>query len=49
MLGLINLSIKAFVVDTFGESLWESILSKASINTTNWISSCPYDDKETTE
>ncbi len=48
MLGLLNLSIKDFIVDTFGVGLWESILSKTSI-ASNWISSCPYEDKETTE
>jgi hypothetical protein len=48
MLGLLNLSIKDFIIDTFGDSLWEFILSQADIST-NWISSCPYEDKETTE
>ena len=48
MLGLINLSIKDFVVESFGANVWEEIIAKLHINTF-WISSCPYEDKQTTE
>ena len=49
MLGLINLSLRDFIVDTFGADIWESIRSQTSITTTSWISSCPYSDNETFE
>ncbi|KAF8066284.1 Gucy1b1 [Scenedesmus sp. PABB004] len=46
MLGWINLSVQAFITDTFGADKWEEVLTASQVPAT-WVSSCPYSDKVT--
>jgi guanylate cyclase soluble subunit beta len=48
MLGWINLSIEAFITDTFGRAKWNEVVALSGVHT-NWVSSCPYSDKVTYE
>lgn len=48
MLGWINISIKAFICDTFGADKWEQVVTASGVSE-NWASSCPYSDKITYE
>ena len=47
MIGLINISIQAFVVDTFGDEAWRKVVEGSGVTSTTWISSCPYPDSTT--
>lgn len=46
MLGWINLSIEEFIRETFGEEKWQQVLKVSGVHR-NWVSSCPYPDKDT--
>ena len=46
MIGWINLSVKAFIVDTFGPDAWHTILEESG-EKEGWVSSCPYSDNVT--
>jgi guanylate cyclase soluble subunit beta len=46
MIGVINIAIRAFVVDTFGQAAWQQVVEGADVRP-NWISSCPYPDSHT--
>ncbi|KAG2499523.1 hypothetical protein HYH03_002469 [Edaphochlamys debaryana] len=46
MIGWINLSVEAFICDSFGRDAWLKIIKQAHVET-NWVSSCPYSDKIT--
>lgn len=48
MLGWINISIKDFLAEQFGEDKWEQILKVSGVHS-NWVSTCPYADKDTYE
>ncbi len=48
MLGWINLSIKSFIIDSFGAQAWEDVLQHSGVSA-DWVSSCPYSDKHTYE
>ncbi len=48
MLGWINISIEAFIVEAFGRDRWEQVIKAAGVET-NWVSTCPYSDKVTYE
>ncbi len=47
MLGLINLALEFYVVDTFGEDTWAAIKQAAGLQTQAWVSVCPYSDAQT--
>ncbi|PNW71315.1 hypothetical protein CHLRE_16g649050v5 [Chlamydomonas reinhardtii] len=46
MIGWINLSVEAFICDSFGRDAWLKIIEQAHVDC-NWVSSCPYPDKVT--
>jgi hypothetical protein len=46
MIGWINLSVKAFITDSFGADAWEKVLAESG-EKEHWISSCPYSDAVT--
>jgi hypothetical protein len=46
MIGWINLSVKAFIIDSFGPDAWAKILAESG-EKEEWISSCPYSDSVT--
>ncbi|GLI69453.1 hypothetical protein VaNZ11_014066 [Volvox africanus] len=46
MIGWINLSVEAFICDSFGRDAWLKIVEQAHVDS-NWVSSCPYPDKVT--
>ncbi|GFR46278.1 hypothetical protein Agub_g7832 [Astrephomene gubernaculifera] len=46
MIGWINLSVEAFICDSFGRDAWQRIVQEARVDC-NWVSSCPYPDKIT--
>lgn len=46
MIGWINLSVKAFITDSFGPDAWVKILAESG-EKEEWISSCPYSDSVT--
>ncbi len=48
MIGWINLSMEEFITESFGAGKWKEVLEKSKV-VPNWISSCPYADKDTHE
>jgi hypothetical protein len=46
MIGWINLSVKAFIIDVFGADVWTKILAESG-EEESWVSSCPYSDAVT--
>lgn len=49
MIGLINVSINAFVVEAFGQEAWAKIVEDSGTTSTDWITTCPYPDSITYE
>ena len=48
MLGLFNVSLEAFIVDTLGTETWERIREEAGLEAeASWVTSCPYADEQT--
>ena len=45
MLGLINQAFEAFIRSKYGDGMWDEIVLRCPSVETNWVSSCPYDDK----
>jgi hypothetical protein len=43
---MINISIQAFVEESFGEPAWQQVVEGAGVET-KWVSSCPYNDADT--
>lgn len=43
MLGLINNCLESFIVETFGEPIWNSVLEETNVQWP-WVSTCPYAD-----
>ena len=48
MIGWINLSVKAFIRDSFGDEAWLATVAKAHVDA-EWHSACPYPDSVTYE
>lgn len=46
MIGWINLSVEAFIRESFGDEAWEAILARTK-HDSKWVSSIPYPDKIT--
>jgi hypothetical protein len=47
MLGWINQMLQEFIVDTFGEGVWQQVLEKCDVPPDKWVSTCPYSDSYT--
>ena len=48
MIGWINLSVQAFITSKFGEEAWLKVIDESKV-VPQWISTCPYPDKQTYE
>jgi hypothetical protein len=46
MIGWINLSVKASIIDVFGADAWTKVLAESG-EEESWVSSCPYSDAVT--